>query len=644
VGVLHHKTRRESIRAMASACDTLLVSSLLKERLLPWQQGEGSAWTATGVADSLCDPSRRSSVLSSVLDALQPRRKQIQASLERAIHEAFHPRKSKLEPSKAISGAQSLKHCRVGRLCVDPGERGRYLVAAPDAATLAGSDGIRRVPMGTVVFSESPSSFVELDPTGTSGTTRGGLAAETALALRLWNQEATSDILDHGGSDASARLFRAALAGACCLAASESMIKKPLEAAESIFLWLGRVRINAAAVTVVSESEGILETSKGALALYPTMAASLNHSCRPNCVLRFDGTNVSVIVSSFAGVKEGTELTISYGPVATSMPRKSRQQALRSQYGFDCHCEACRDSSCEDFSWRETATKLDTRAQEEVGKDNWRAAAVAAAAMVQALQQGYDEGDIELARERCKLAGILLRSGSPERAREEWASAAEILQPLVNKNDPDLEEALEMVKRLPAPKQAVAPGQQQPKFKPKTKPKPAARNAETEKATSNLVPSFSSATSPGGIAHALVQLEELLSQASKNPSVKRKRQRAAEAPSHKAPPSVDAATTRISSDTQGVVLGLESLNLTAAEQAKLAAALAETGGCCQLVCSGPRCREGLAILNPNCSTRGLIRHHAARLHCSGASLSRGGDSACRPLEASTARAAVRKAL
>merc|ERR1712039_992692 len=115
------------------------------------------------------------------------------------------------------------------------------------------------------------------------------------------------------------------------------------------------------------------------------------------------------------------------------------------QYGFECTCRACSSADKEDFSWRARADALDARARAEVAKGRWKAAVVASTAALTALREGFNDGDIELAREECKLGGLMLRNGDVAEARTHWEAAVAVLRPLVLPNDPDLDEAEEML-------------------------------------------------------------------------------------------------------------------------------------------------------------------------------------------------------
>ncbi len=88
-----------------------------------------------------------------------------------------------------------------------------------------------------------------------------------------------------------------------------------------------------------------------ASAVYP-LGALLNHSCAPNCLLRYafgkkHEPPVMEIVAS-RDIAKGEELTHSY--VELVSPRDSRRASLEEIFGFDCHCEKCK--ACQDAKFR----------------------------------------------------------------------------------------------------------------------------------------------------------------------------------------------------------------------------------------------------------------------------------------------------
>jgi len=427
------------------AIDAILASRLWSDGLLPWSlTARGSFSDPFKVAAALTDPAQRKPVLAAVVDALLPRRRQLVQALESPIRETLNApcfgTSAEQEPS--FQGAHVVQRARSGRT----------LVAA------------RRLELGTVILQERPLESTRVCPVLQSDQELrlgpGGLAPETALALRLWRADALArprvrgvarELMDHGGRDHALRRERAVVAVMCALASGQEWdAEEALAGAEALFLWLGRVRINAVAVTALAEQHGMVEFAKNALALYPGLAAAVNHDCRPNALLRFsEDQELELIISAPHGVEIDEDVTISYGPMATVLPCLDRRSILLGQYGFECACVECCRVEPEDFSWRTRAQRFDARACEEAQRENWRAAAVASSASLAALNEGYMQGDIELAREECKVAGILLRAGDTALAREHWARAADSLRPLVSDTDPDCREALDMLAQLP---------------------------------------------------------------------------------------------------------------------------------------------------------------------------------------------------
>ncbi|XP_077986964.1 histone-lysine N-methyltransferase SMYD3-like [Glandiceps talaboti] len=65
--------------------------------------------------------------------------------------------------------------------------------------------------------------------------------------------------------------------------------------------------------------------------------ALLNHSCDPNCVAVFRGTDI--YIRSIKKINPGEEITICYIEVFTTTARRRRE--LKEMYYFDCTCEVC---------------------------------------------------------------------------------------------------------------------------------------------------------------------------------------------------------------------------------------------------------------------------------------------------------------
>ncbi|KAM9410589.1 histone-lysine N-methyltransferase SMYD3 [Pholidichthys leucotaenia] len=70
--------------------------------------------------------------------------------------------------------------------------------------------------------------------------------------------------------------------------------------------------------------------------LYPSLSL-LNHDCRPNCVMMFEGTKMQL--RAVQNINPGEELTISY--IETLSLTEDRQRQLEDQYHFTCGCQRC---------------------------------------------------------------------------------------------------------------------------------------------------------------------------------------------------------------------------------------------------------------------------------------------------------------
>ncbi|KAI8365904.1 uncharacterized protein BYT42DRAFT_600671 [Radiomyces spectabilis] len=73
---------------------------------------------------------------------------------------------------------------------------------------------------------------------------------------------------------------------------------------------------------------------------YP-IGSLLNHSCRPNAVVMFDGA--LMIIRAIEDIPAGQEVTIAYVDAAHS--RIYRQKALQEKYMFQCSCLRCDDTT-----------------------------------------------------------------------------------------------------------------------------------------------------------------------------------------------------------------------------------------------------------------------------------------------------------
>ncbi|XP_061566922.1 histone-lysine N-methyltransferase SMYD3 [Cololabis saira] len=88
--------------------------------------------------------------------------------------------------------------------------------------------------------------------------------------------------------------------------------------------------------------------------LYPSLSL-LNHDCRPNCVMMFEGTKLQL--RAVRDINPEEELTISY--VESLSLTGERQGQLEDQYHFTCRCQRCDSQekdglmlSGEEATWR----------------------------------------------------------------------------------------------------------------------------------------------------------------------------------------------------------------------------------------------------------------------------------------------------
>lgn len=67
----------------------------------------------------------------------------------------------------------------------------------------------------------------------------------------------------------------------------------------------------------------------------------VNHSCAPNVMRHCYGA--TTVLRAIRFIRQGEELLDNYGYHFAVMPRNERRQQLKSQYLFDCNCEACKE-------------------------------------------------------------------------------------------------------------------------------------------------------------------------------------------------------------------------------------------------------------------------------------------------------------
>ncbi|XP_047435772.1 histone-lysine N-methyltransferase SMYD3 [Mugil cephalus] len=108
--------------------------------------------------------------------------------------------------------------------------------------------------------------------------------------------------------------------------------------------------------------------------LYPSLSL-LNHDCRPNCVMVFEGTKLQL--RAVQDISPEEEITISY--IETLSLTEDRRRQLEDQYHFTCHCQRC-DSldkealmlSGEESTWRQLKEAL-PRLEKLKTESNWQA-------------------------------------------------------------------------------------------------------------------------------------------------------------------------------------------------------------------------------------------------------------------------------
>ena len=71
-----------------------------------------------------------------------------------------------------------------------------------------------------------------------------------------------------------------------------------------------------------------------------SVLSKLNHSCEPNCNIKFSPENgKDATLEVERPVKQGEELTISY--VDDKLPREQRRKELSEGWAFECQCPKC---------------------------------------------------------------------------------------------------------------------------------------------------------------------------------------------------------------------------------------------------------------------------------------------------------------
>ncbi|XP_054892310.1 histone-lysine N-methyltransferase SMYD3 [Poeciliopsis prolifica] len=86
------------------------------------------------------------------------------------------------------------------------------------------------------------------------------------------------------------------------------------------------------------------ELQEVGVGLYPSLSL-LNHDCRPNCVMVFEGERLQL--RAVQDIRPKDELTISY--IETLCLTEERQKQLQEQYHFVCHCQRCNSKKEDGF-------------------------------------------------------------------------------------------------------------------------------------------------------------------------------------------------------------------------------------------------------------------------------------------------------
>lgn len=72
----------------------------------------------------------------------------------------------------------------------------------------------------------------------------------------------------------------------------------------------------------------------------------INHSCRPNAQIKFQGNNNELSIVALEDLAPGTEVLISYLDDCTlNSGRHTRQKILQENYLFKCECVKCHEQA-----------------------------------------------------------------------------------------------------------------------------------------------------------------------------------------------------------------------------------------------------------------------------------------------------------
>lgn len=112
-----------------------------------------------------------------------------------------------------------------------------------------------------------------------------------------------------------------------------------------------QIRCNSFGIQHISSSSPSLIVVRTQVVLGKAVylqGSMFNHGCRPNAIALFSSLtkeeqNGLLLQIQTTGdiVKSGSQLTISYGPLATRSGTQERRKELAERYLFQCQCEAC---------------------------------------------------------------------------------------------------------------------------------------------------------------------------------------------------------------------------------------------------------------------------------------------------------------
>ena len=224
----------------------------------------------------------------------------------------------------------------------------------------------QQIPSGTPIITETPFLAVP-------GSISDLIEPSSALAVQWWLLERTvssSDELSRQASllvshtdDLDATQERAILQEAILCywllrqhgsalgldtEGAKALLERAVEVVTSLFTRLCQIQSNVFALHAVTAAESSHSNEQSPVesvsqkrvgAAIFLHASMLNHSCRPNSHVHFQGKRLIVRASS--DIRAGEELCISYGPLSCNSNTLTRQKQLQKAYFFLCACAEC---------------------------------------------------------------------------------------------------------------------------------------------------------------------------------------------------------------------------------------------------------------------------------------------------------------